>query len=140
MTDFRSQRTFRIWDYSVSHSQLLVRSAHDQSDECTDNVDLIFSGVFYIALADIFRGLAVRSPSEAELDDIEERSGVAEDATHRYYVLTSGGREYVVGAASLRIDTNRVPPWQTVLDFPRKPSDLVPKLGLGTPLAEPPPQ
>lgn len=62
---YESKRTFKIWDYNVSHKQLLIRSP--RTDGETKNIDVVFWGVEHIALETSFNGLSLRrSTSDSE--------------------------------------------------------------------------
>ena len=112
---FSSKRTFRLWDLAVSHSQLLLRSPRIDEDPSSRNVDLVFTGVFYLDLVDTLRGLEVENPSSEELVRLEATAGVSAGPGHRFYVLSSAGRRRYVGAASLRVEENELPPMSTSL-------------------------
>jgi len=60
-----NNRTFQIWKYHVSHSMLLVRSP--QNKEHKTNIDIIFHGVRFINLPNIFYGMSI-SPISPEID------------------------------------------------------------------------
>ena len=112
---FSSDRIFRLWDLRVSHSQLLIRSPKEDSDVGSKNLDLIFTGVFYLDLVELFRGLEVDKPTEEELSRLQARSGSKKDAGHRFYVLSSSRNRLYVGAASLHIEHNDLPPMKSSL-------------------------
>jgi hypothetical protein len=58
-----SPRSFQIWSYSVSHSQLLFRST--KSAEFQTRVDVFFKGVSELHLPTAFKGLSI---AEADAD------------------------------------------------------------------------
>lgn len=62
---FSSERVFKIWDYSVSHRQLLLRSP--KSEKQVDNVDVVFWGVEFISIPSILNGLSLRQVGEDEV-------------------------------------------------------------------------
>lgn len=59
---FSSERRFRLWDYKVSHKQLLIRSPRGADVET--NVDLVFWGVERMDLATSFDGLVLSTTDE----------------------------------------------------------------------------
>jgi hypothetical protein len=119
MASFTSARDFQLWDYSVSHAQLLVRSASDERDSTSRNVDVVFSGVFYLDTVDLFHGVQIEAASNVEVAEMERRCGVTEDEGHRYFVVRSGNRHNIFGAAFYRVTENSLHPGKTSLDFPR---------------------
>lgn len=54
---YESKRVFKIWDYNVSHKQLLIRSPRTNGE--VENIDVIFWGVEHISLASSFDGLSL---------------------------------------------------------------------------------
>src|SRR6476659_1805128 len=94
-----SDRSFRLWEFRVGHSQLLIRSARDRGVEGDVNLDLIFKGVFFLEVPDWFRGLSFRDATPAETGKLESRTGVLQSKEGRFYTLLSEGRTYFVGAA-----------------------------------------
>ena len=62
---YESNRSFKIWDYNVSHKQLLIRSPRTNGE--TENIDIVFWGVELIALETSFEGLSLqRGVAESE--------------------------------------------------------------------------
>ena len=60
---FRSRRSFKAWQYTVSHNMLLLRSPKD--DVNVKNVDLVFFGVVRIELdTDVLEGIVVSEKSQ----------------------------------------------------------------------------
>ena len=63
---YQSERKFKIWAYTVSHSTLIIRSEKQYNDvdypikyspNCT--IDIEFSGVDFISLPDRLEGLKI---------------------------------------------------------------------------------
>ncbi|HEY1068138.1 MAG TPA: hypothetical protein VGE52_18590 [Pirellulales bacterium] len=61
---FESSRSFQLWDYHVSHRQMLVRSP--QEPAVADNIDLVFWGVEYVSLPTLMNGIVVRLANAGE--------------------------------------------------------------------------
>jgi hypothetical protein len=81
------EREFRVWDYSVSYSRLLLRSLRDLSPT---RVDVLFTNVAFMHLSTNFQRLQV--------DMTEGRpSGVAEipDSVVGNWYTINGGESYV---------------------------------------------
>lgn len=60
----KSDRRFQIWNYTVSHCSLLLRST--KSDGFPTRIDVLFKGVSVFHLPTSFTGLAITEASEAE--------------------------------------------------------------------------
>jgi len=127
---FVSPNNFRLWAYSLSHSQLLIRSGRNEKDSDSSNVDLIFGGVFYIELKSIiFKGIEITTVTPGQLDSIRIRRGLTrghrwdkegnyQDDKNNYYVLCSGSRRHFIGATSMHVKENKVDWALSSLDFP----------------------
>lgn len=62
---FRSSREFKLWDYNVTHKQLLMRSPLTGANE--DNLDIVFWGVEFLSVASVIDGITIRRATEGEL-------------------------------------------------------------------------
>ena len=113
-----SSRGFRLWSFHVSHSQLLIRSPKQEADPHSQNIDLRFTGVFYVALDSLLWGVVIRRPDEDDVRHLQTKCSLMEDQEHRYYCLHSGGRCYFVGAARLSIEMNALGSLETGFDLP----------------------
>jgi hypothetical protein len=102
-------RDFKVWEYHVSHGQLLIRSpkapATDASPERHTNVDLVFLGVEYISLPRLLRGVMLDRASADDLRLLEATLGTA-PAPASVRMLVSGGRRFAVVAASVTVSEN----------------------------------
>jgi hypothetical protein len=102
-------RVFKLWEYQVSHGQLLIRSpkspATPSAPEQLTNVDLVCLGVEYLAVPRLFRGLELVSPTHEELGELEVLVGSKlEPADVR--ILLSQGRRFPVVASSFTLSEN----------------------------------
>lgn len=89
---FRSEREFVLWAYSVSHGQLLLRSAADGDHETT--IDLLFKPIEAVKIGGGYDGLAIRCATAEEAERIDDPPGP------RVFLLESRDRtDYVTGAA-----------------------------------------
>jgi hypothetical protein len=60
-----SKRLFQLWNYSVSHSELLFRST--KSTECPTRIDVFFKGVKEFHLPTTAKGLLITEASDADI-------------------------------------------------------------------------
>ena len=67
------QRPFQIWAYSVSHSQLLIRS--NRSDDCLTRIDVLFKDVAAIKLPTLFDRFKVTEASASETAEMSVELG-----------------------------------------------------------------
>jgi len=54
---YRSGRVFKLWDYSVSHKQMLLRSP--RTPDIKTNIDVVFWGVEFIEIATVLAGIEI---------------------------------------------------------------------------------
>lgn len=92
--NFRSERRFEIWDYTVSHSQLLLRSAKTNSEQT--RIEVLFKGVKLMNLPTYLDGISVEKGSG---DFPPQLTGIARDGDGLYRVLTRAFEGYVVAGA-----------------------------------------
>ncbi|WP_156960387.1 hypothetical protein [Amycolatopsis taiwanensis] len=104
---YSSDRTFRWYDYTPSHSQLLLRS--DGSADRT-RVDVLFKPVDVMKVRSHYRGLRIRCATPAEQVRVQaetpeagshDPAGDKFDQGYRYFVLETaeGGFDYIVARA-----------------------------------------
>ena len=108
----RASRKFRIWEYRVSHDQLLLRSPKDSASR---NFDVIFVGVQYFALPSYFDGLEISLGTTEEILRVQQDYGKPVLA-ERVFSLRSNGAQHVVVAASVRVSENDLDMFESSLD------------------------
>jgi hypothetical protein len=111
---YSSERRFQIWDYTVGHGQILLRSP--SSPEQPRNVDLIFLGVEYLGIPSTLFGLGLdQAPSEVSTEVKRGlRCGWEESSV---YTLVSEGRRYHVVAAAFRVYENDLDLFESSLEY-----------------------
>lgn len=105
----KSNRTFKVWEYQVSHGQLLIRSprtpATGDSPERLTNLDLVCLGVEYMALPRLFHGLELLPATASELEKLSDLLGTTiTPASVR--VVASSGKRFSIVAASFAFSEN----------------------------------
>jgi hypothetical protein len=100
-----SDRIFKIWSYSVSHSFLLLRSTNNEEDEVLRegyNIDIEFGGVGYLNLPVILQGISIQEIKE----DIPEKfKRYLPSLGHRVFEIKSDETYYII-AGSYRVGKN----------------------------------
>jgi hypothetical protein len=92
------QRRFQIWLYTVSHSQLLLRS--NRSDQYATRIDLLFKDVGVMHLPASFNGLVVMEASEGEARNLNIQLGAQQIHGQKVFVIQGSNFEgYVVAGA-----------------------------------------
>ncbi|SEP11840.1 hypothetical protein SAMN05192574_12410 [Mucilaginibacter gossypiicola] len=79
---------FKMLDYLVSHSQLLIRSMRNRQREY--NVDIIFKGVRALTIDTVFEGLEISLSDESQNLKLIEDHGFIIDYNYKVFLLKSG--------------------------------------------------
>lgn len=108
---FYSNRKFKIWAYTVSHSSLLLRSVmqyDDQegySEETSYNIDLEFSFVEYMDIKTIWDSISLSIVEKENLtSDLKEKFGSYEG---KIFEIESNKEKTYIVAYSVLIGTNK---------------------------------
>lgn len=108
MIQFRD-RTFRIWEYTVSHRSLLLRSEQKYPDvdgyqeSLAFNIDIEFGSVAYIDLPERIESLELRTVTRDLPDKLK---WVNKEPDLNVFELISGNNKYYVVAHSYLIGRN----------------------------------
>lgn len=103
---FSSALTFRLFKFAIGHGELLLRGNAAARDAMSHNVDVIFSGVFYIELFDQLHGIVLGNATDDDIRRIRDRRIHAWSADDRVYRIRSGDTTLFVGAQLVSIDEN----------------------------------
>lgn len=108
----RTDRKLRMWEYRVSHDQLLLRSPKDGASR---NLDIVFVGVQYVALPARLDGVEIGRGTEDDVLRAEQACGkpVAAD---RVFSVHTGGGQYMIVAASVRMFENDLDMFESSLE------------------------
>lgn len=110
-TLYNSNRKFRIWAYTVSHSSLILRSEmkypdqDNYSESMSSNIDIEFWAVSYIHLPSDFLGINIREISAEALPKEFNRELLIFDM--RIFELQSNESNYYVIAGGILIGKNK---------------------------------
>jgi hypothetical protein len=101
----RFDRTFKMWDFYITHSQLLLRSHRTVTHP--KNIDLIFGDVDYVELPTTLFGLELVEPGPDDLRKAEQVMG-GPVAAERVFAIETQGRRYLVVASGMVIQENEL--------------------------------
>jgi hypothetical protein len=94
---FRSDRTFKVWAYALSHSQLLLRSGPLGDDP---RIDVLFKPVAAMRSGMVYQGLVIRCATDTERLRIEAGAGKCVPGYRVHILESSDGRtDYVISMA-----------------------------------------
>lgn len=99
-------RFFELWDYTVSHGQLLLRSP--RNSEFSRNTDITFGGVKYSELPVNLGRVRFEEPTELDHQHIRRRFAEEYELPTRVFVLCSGEMRYFVVAAYCKVSENEM--------------------------------
>ncbi len=120
----KSQRIFQVWEYQISHGQLLIRSpkspATTTDPQQVTNLDVVCLGVDYLALPRVMKGLELTPPTDDEVARIEVILGKPVNPEEVKVLLSEGRRHFVV-AAQLSITENDWDIFESPFEFRSQP-------------------
>ena len=104
---FKSDRYFTIFDFVISHGQLLLRS--QKTDDLPKNIDVIFFDTTFIQSFSRLKGLHIKRLGKGI--DLPEYSTVKKylDYDNNYlYEIDSNDEKYYIAASFVRIFENQL--------------------------------
>lgn len=113
-------RRFQVWEYQVSHGQLLIRSPQAPAaqgwPECLTNIDLVCIDVDYMSLPRALNGVELVSPTSDEIQFLEELLGKS-IAPSRVGIVASDGKRFPIVALSFMFWENDWEIFQSPFEF-----------------------
>jgi hypothetical protein len=104
--NYQSDRHFQLWDYTVGHAQVLLRSPASRDDPF--NIDVVLVGVDKLEIPTRMQGLTIVGP--------EPTSSRPGDPTG-VFRLTSGDKAYAIVAAACRVTRNQLDLMESSLEY-----------------------
>ncbi|MET7380882.1 hypothetical protein ABZT08_19020 [Streptomyces sp. NPDC005526] len=92
---FRSDRYFKVWQYTVGHRRLLLRSSRDRPPDT--RIEIYFANVDLMLLRPSYDGLVIRRADDEECEKVGLGYGTEVKPGH-LFVLGGGLRSFVVSA------------------------------------------
>lgn len=93
---FKSNRQFKLWDYNVSHNQLLIRSP--RTSTLLENIDVVFWGVEYASLSSSFETIGIRIASENDRECIARSIGGSLSGANVFFLHESDDRFFIISS------------------------------------------
>lgn len=116
---FKSNRTFKVWEYRVSFQQLLIRSP--QSPDETTNIDLVFWGVETIRLDTLIRSIDVRATDAAAIRSLGLHASLTEGA--KAFILSKAEHPSIVISLGMKVLENDLDIFDSSLCSPHDAED-----------------
>ncbi|WP_329246339.1 hypothetical protein OG417_51480 [Actinoallomurus sp. NBC_01490] len=113
---FRSDRAFTVWAYTISHSQLLLRTRTTMQDGSRQSrIDIVFKPVRAMKVRIEYDGLVIRCATPAEARRISGADTGIHDDAHCLILETGNDHDYVITYAV---------GWEEDMETDRDPSKL----------------
>ena len=93
----QGRSSFKLWEYRVSHKQLLLR--RPKLSDSSKNFDLMFYNVEYMDLPSVLPDLELDDPNQEDIAFAESRVGKDVEKS-RVFVLKSEGLRHIVVAGA----------------------------------------
>ena len=108
-------RGFQVWEYRVSHKQLLLRCP--KADDSSNNLDVMFYNVQYMDLPSVLPNLEIEEPNQTDIAFAESRVGKAVDE-QQVFVLKSGDQRHVVVAGNAAVAESNMGVFESPFKLP----------------------
>jgi hypothetical protein len=98
MEGFQSELYFKVWEYTVSHSSLLIRYSDSESNRV---IDVAFGSVDYLQIPNGFRGLEIDEATEDEKERFSsfiQRSPSGLPYNKVYVLITENKRYFIIAS------------------------------------------
>lgn len=106
------KRLFKLWYYTVSHRQMLLRSMGN-IEVC--NLDIYFGDVLYVEMPVIMDEMEILKTTQEDIDYIAQKI----DTTNKIVtVLKSGEHKYFVVSSVMKIMENNLSMFEMPFDIP----------------------
>ena len=111
---FVSTRQFRLWDYSVSHNQMLLRSP--RSPEVPTNIDVVFWGVQYLEMPTMLDGIEMGEATSDESEAMERFAGKNFKTSDVHWIVSRHER-FLVVASGFKVLENDLDIFDSSLEY-----------------------
>lgn len=113
---FKSDRYFALFDYSVSHGQLLLRS--DKRKGYETNIDVIFFDTQFIQLFTMLDdGITVKLIDKSSIKNYNKLDAYLSFDHNNLFEIESGDSKYYIASSFVRIFENKLEFNETSLGF-----------------------
>lgn len=103
---FSSDRYFTVFDYFISHGQLLVRSKKEDNQKW--NIDIIFFDTTFLQLFTILNGLTIRKVNKDHLNNYSSVNDYLKYDNSNLFEITSQAEKYYIAASFVKVFENEL--------------------------------
>ncbi|WP_149179334.1 hypothetical protein [Streptomyces sp. TRM49041] len=93
---YRSDRYFKVWQYTVGHRRLLLRSTRDRPP--FTRIDVHFGAVGLMLLRPVYDGLLIRRATDEECARVSREYGVEMEPGQHLFALAEDLSSFVISA------------------------------------------
>ena len=115
---FKSDRYFTVFDYLVSHGQLLLRS--DKRKGYEKNIDIVFFDTTFIQLFTMLDGIVVNLITGEDAVDYKSVKKYLSYKESNLFEIESAGEKYYLAASFVKVFENELEFHETSLGFENK--------------------
>jgi hypothetical protein len=115
---FKSDRYFTVFDYLVSHGQLLIRS--DKRKGGNENIDIIFFDTSFVQLFTMLFGITIRMVAKSTVANYISVNKYLSEEENNLFEIESGGEKYYIAASFVRVFENELEFNETSLGYENK--------------------
>lgn len=105
-------KVFKLWYYTVSHKQMLLRSV-DSDEGC--NIDIYFGDVSYVEIPTEINGIVIVETEQKDMEYIKRRIGSTDKTIT---VMMSGNKKYFIVSSVVKIMKNNLSFFELPFDIP----------------------
>lgn len=106
------ERLFKLWYYTISHKQMLLRSI-GVDGEC--NIDIYFGDVLYIEIPTQINKIKIVETSQEDIEYITEKIGCTDKIVT---VLMSDCHKYYIVSSIIKVSENKLGMFELPFDIP----------------------
>ena len=103
---FKSDRYFTVFDYIISHGQLLLRSSKNEENNINNNIDIIFFDARYIQMFVNLYGITIKFMNKKEVINYKSVNKYLSYETNNLFEVESNGEKYYIAASFVGIYEN----------------------------------
>ncbi|NBA86185.1 hypothetical protein GVN16_10460 [Emticicia sp. CRIBPO] len=115
---FKSDRYFTVFDYLVSHGQLLIRS--DKRKGSKENIDIIFFDTSFMQLFTTLSGITIRLVNSNSITTYTAVKKYLSYEENNLFEIESEGEKYYIAASFVKIFENELEFNETSLGYESK--------------------
>jgi len=112
---FKSDRYFIVFDYLVSHGQLLIRS--DKRKGGKENIDIIFFDTSFVQLFTMLFGITIRRVDKSKVANYISLNKYLSEEENNLFEIKSGEEKYYIAASFVRVFENQLEFNETSLGY-----------------------